>query len=525
MRLYIINIIGLSLFYSATLVFSTVINHQQPFEVNKKFVKINTNLKPSPHNVVPVDRNHKYKRDFADLDYEENEFKENLNAKQENKDKKRVIKSLVKTNEVIPEICREKEHIIGNVQALSALQSQCEEIQGSLKFSDFNGPIVDLGNIKIIHGDMIIEDVNDLVQFQAPNLITIDGNFVLKSLTSLVHIEIPNLILAKSLDWKIIPILNSLEMNNNLESVNKIYIISDTSLTNLDSFSKVDDVEIFNINNNRFLETIKANIKVVSKQLSIHANSKELELEMPYLKTVENITIRDTTSIWLPSLEYIDSSMEFIENYFTDLKIPTLKYIGGTLGIIANNKLTNVDFNNVTNIEGGLMIENNLNLERIDFLDSLKLIGGAIHFEGKFKEIKFENLKLVKGSAFIKSSSDSLNCNQWLTPVNGRSIIRGGKIKCTSGRKFNTINLDEDGAIIPGNDNENGEEFDDNTENVGTKGGENPFSIKNKRKKHSKKARKGVKVTNSGSKFGTSLRLRIHLIILVCLGFVTLSPF
>ena len=78
----------------------------------------------------------------------------------------------------------------------------------------------------------------------------------------------------------------------------------------------------------------------------------------------------------------------------------------------------------------------------------MKTIGGAIQFSGSFKDTSFPNLKLVKGSAFIKTSSAEMDCNKWIRPLDGRSIIRGGKIKCTSHKKQNSISLDEDGKII-----------------------------------------------------------------------------
>lgn len=169
---------------------------------------------------------------------------------------------------------------------------------------------------------------------------------------------------------------------------------------------------------------------------------------MPHLREVENITIRDTSLVYLPQLTKVKSSLEFIENYFYELNLNNLQKIGGTLGIINNVNLIKVNLENVTDIQGGLMIADNESLEDITFLPNLKQIGGAIFFEGSFKDIMFDSLKLVKGSAFIKSSSNVLDCNKWTNPSNGRSIIRGGKFTCISGKKENTLNVKQDGTII-----------------------------------------------------------------------------
>ena len=141
---------------------------------------------------------------------------------------------------------------------------------------------------------------------------------------------------------------------------------------NIENFNKIQEIDTFNINNNRFLETIHSNIKTIRGQFSVHANAKELELEMPYLREVENITIRDTSLVYLPQLTKVKSSLEFIENYFYELNLNNLQKIGGTLGIINNVNLMKIDLENVTDIQGGLMITDNESLEEINFLPNLK---------------------------------------------------------------------------------------------------------------------------------------------------------
>lgn len=348
----------------------------------------------------------------------------------------------------ILDYCIKETHFIESSDELNHLQLKCQELIGDLVIAPlFDSSIVDLGSISKIQGNLIIENSSGIVRINAINLNYITRDFILKSLTSLVTVEIPNLKLLNSIDWKVLPILNSVDINKEI-IVNQNIIISDTSLSNINGFQRIKDIDIFNINNNRFLETIKTNLVTINKQLSIHANARDLELEMPMLKAAENITIRDTSYIWFPNLEIVSTSFEIIENLITILEVPNLKFIGGTLGIIENLQLNTANFNNVTEIQGGLMIAQNNELNKIDFFQNLKQIGGAIHFEGKFKDTNFENLKLVKGSAFIKSSSDSLDCNKWMASSNGRSIIRGGKVKCSSAKKFKFLNLDKEGKVL-----------------------------------------------------------------------------
>ncbi|CAB4253342.1 similar to Saccharomyces cerevisiae YDR522C SPS2 Protein expressed during sporulation, redundant with Sps22p for organization of the beta-glucan layer of the spore wall [Maudiozyma barnettii] len=395
-----------------------------------------------------------------------------------------------------PPICKNDAHLIETGDQLQVLQDNCKEIIGDLIISPtYDNSIVDLGNIQKIFGNLVIEHSSAIIKIKAESLVTITQNFILKSLTSLVDINAPILKSVNSIDWKILPILGTLSLDNSI-MVNQHIIISDTSLANIDQFLRVKQIDIFNINNNRFLETIKSNIDTINVQLTIHANARDLELDMPKLQYAQNLTIRDTSLINLPNLERVQSSFQIIENLITSLDISNLQYVGGTLGIIENHQLTKANFNNVTEVQGGLMIAHNGKLDKINFFQNLKQIGGAIHFEGKFSETNFENLKLVKGSAFIKSSSPNLDCSQWIASSNGRSIIRGGKVKCSSARKSNFLNVDKEGLVLESTENDN-DDFDDTTGNYG--------SIDNQNAKQNREhVAKGAKKTSLKKKFSNA---------------------
>lgn len=98
-------------------------------------------------------------------------------------------------------------------------------------------------------------------------------------------------------------------------------------------------MDIFNINNNRFLENLFASLESVTKQLTVHSNAKELELDLSNLHTVENMTIKDVSEIKLAKLSSVNSSLEFIENQFSSLELPLLAKVQGTLGLIDNKNL------------------------------------------------------------------------------------------------------------------------------------------------------------------------------------------
>lgn len=387
---------------------------------------------------------------------------------------------LVKENSMsnLNSVCTRETHYIEDETDMLELQRQCNEIIGDLIISPrYDSFVVDLRNIHKIQGSFVIEDARDIARVSAPQLNYITQEFRLHSMTSLVELELPQLKFANSIDWTVLPILAALTLDDRT-MVNENIIISDTSLQNIEFFQGVQELDIFNINNNRFLETIKSNVVTINTQLSVHANSRDVELEMPFLESTENLTIRDTASISLPKLNSVQSSFQIIENVITSLDVPELEFVGGTLGVIENRQLVTADFNNLTEITGGLMISKNPRLSKINFFEKLRQIGGAIHFEGRFSETILESLKLVKGSVYIESTSEVLDCSSWISPSSSKSIIRGGKVKCISGKKSNFAEVNDDGDIIdrkeeevkekspqPQDDNDD-EEYDDNDDDV-----------------------------------------------------------
>lgn len=392
----------------------------------------------------------------------------------------------------LSEHCRKDVHVIQASGDLYTLGLQCKNISGSVTFSNYEDSVIDFGDIESIGGSVIIEDSSSVVKIQGRNLRRVGGVLLIKNLTSLVSIELPLLRYVKSLEWKVVPVLTNAKLDDQIEGLTSI-TISDSSLATINGFQKVDEVTIFDINNNRYLERINTNLKKVTKELRVHANAKELEIELPQLKYAKNITVRDTSSIELPKLESVDNSLEFIENQAPNLLLPNLKSIGGTLSIMENKQLSTLDFGNVTDINGGLVIANNTNLEKIDFLQKLKQIGGAIYFEGKFRDTEFPQLRLVKGSALIKSNSLELDCNKWITPLHGRAIIRGGKLLCVSGRKHRIQNISEDGEVL--DESETG-----SNEEKGKSKGKSKDNGKNKNKS-------GTKLSNSGGSLFDNLNM------------------
>ena len=98
-----------------------------------------------------------------------------------------------------------------------------------------------------------------------------------------------------------------------------------------------------------------------------------------------------------------------------------------------NNELSHIDFASLTDIGGGLLVANNTLIEHVNFLPKLNVIGGAIELVGNFKDASLKQLRLVKGSARVKSFAAGFDCAKWST-AEMSSVIRGGKIECSNAK-------------------------------------------------------------------------------------------
>jgi len=354
----------------------------------------------------------------------------------------------VDSDSSVPTQCSQGDYRISSMAQLEQLY-ECDDIIGSVIITNYQGPTIDTGDIKTISGDFIVANASNLVRINIPKLAVIGGKFSLNELTSLTSVHAPVLNDVGSINWNVLPILSTVNFDNGVKKIKSI-TISDTSLIGFSGFD-IDYLDILNINNNRFLESINANLKGVKESLSISANAKNILVSLPNLEWANNITIRDVSSINLSNIESVNASFELIDNNFQAIKFPKLTNVGGTLSILENYNLKEIEFPNVGEIGGGLMISNNTQISKVNFLPKLSSIGGAIEIYGDIKEISFNKLKLVKGSAILHSTSDGLDCGKWTRSGDEgshASIVRGGKITCTSGTKQQTVKFDQEGELI-----------------------------------------------------------------------------
>ncbi|KAK1844342.1 gpi-anchored cell wall organization protein ecm33 [Colletotrichum chrysophilum] len=270
--------------------------------------------------------------------------------------------------------------------AAMATNIPCTTIQGSVKISEDISGNIDINGPKTIKGDLIVTNATNLVGLSSSSLATIEGSFTMQGLTLLSDLRFTQLATVGSISWITLPALGSLVFGTaGVTKVNNI-VISDTFLKSLDGLN-VASVDELHINNNKNLVSYSNQLANATKTIEINSNGADLGITLPNLIWANEIIIADAAKVEMPSLEVVNSSIKFDKNTFTEFIAPNLTQCSdGDVSFINNVELANLSLPLLTKTGGGLTIQNNTLLQKIDGLPKLEQIGGAVLLRGNFSE-------------------------------------------------------------------------------------------------------------------------------------------
>ena len=230
---------------------------------------------------------------------------------------------------------------------------------------------------------MIAEGCTQLTALQGDTLGSITKAMRLTGLTLLSTLSFPALEKVDAIEWTTLPSLDALNFNGPVSQANKIFI-TDTHLTSLDGIN-LEQVKRFEVTNNAYLRTISTQVSNITEELIINNNGLNLTLEFPNLIFASNMTVRNVSRLWIPSLEEIKSTFGVYGSYMESVIAPNLTKVGGDVAFVADAYLTNISMPQLQSMGGGLLIANCSSLEAIDGFPSLQKTG-AINISGNFTE-------------------------------------------------------------------------------------------------------------------------------------------
>ncbi|RYO77808.1 hypothetical protein DL766_001900 [Monosporascus sp. MC13-8B] len=307
--------------------------------------------------------------------------------------------------------------------------ANCDSVKGTVLIAPEAGQRIDIGGrLSEIGGDLIARDNGFITDLSSASLETIGGTFMLRNLTALSTLGFNRLSEVGSIDWATLTVLPELNFGNPGITKAKSVIIADTFLESIDGIN-VQSLSDMNINNNRRLTKFSTSIKSLSNVLNVQANGLNLELEMPNLEWIANLTIANVTTFSAPSLATVNGSMRFDSNLFESFTAANLTEVQeGDISFVSNPELRNISFPSLERIGGGLTVANNTKLESIDGFKKLERVGGAIAFRGSFTDVQLPEINDVVGGVEILSTEDIQEACQTLEDE--KSTVIQGKYNC-----------------------------------------------------------------------------------------------
>jgi hypothetical protein len=247
--------------------------------------------------------------------------------------------------------------------------------------------VLKVDNIRRITGNLTVTDIGELSSLTFGSLQSVDG-FELGALQRLVTLSFPQLGTVDALNFTALPSLQTLDFGNTGITKARSILITNTGLTTLTGIQNLEEVDLFNVNNNQALKNISLQVTSIKNSLNVEANDEfvsGLSTSFPLLETAQNMTFRNCSQILMPALKNVTDELGFYGNTFTNFSAPKLTTAGGII-FVDNTELINITLPSLERINGAYQIANNTKLSIIDGFQKLSVITGTLDFSGNFTE-------------------------------------------------------------------------------------------------------------------------------------------
>jgi hypothetical protein len=308
--------------------------------------------------------------------------------------------------------------------------ASCTKLDGTITIGTKATSITLPTSLTSITGDLVANGAANLRTLEAPGLRSIQGTFNLKGLITLNSLVFPDLVSVNTIQWETLPALAALSFTQEVSMADTV-LITDTVLTELRGIN-LQTVSSLNINNNNYLKSIDVALSNVSQSLTISSNGRNLNVSLPNLIWANNLTVRDASALYVPSLKTVNSSMAFINDTFTTIDFPKLTEVGESLAFVSCSKLTNVTVDNLESVGGTFQMANNTKLSVVKFAE-LSKVGGAVDFSGAFTSVDLPSLEDVRGGFNLQSTKD-LSCKPF-DEYHTNGVIKGNDYTCEGKQK------------------------------------------------------------------------------------------
>lgn len=306
----------------------------------------------------------------------------------------------------------------------ASVLASCKTFKGDIEIVTQAAGDITLNGVEQITGSVTSKGAQNVTSLTAPQLGSIGEAFSLNGLTGLTALNFGSLSSVGSIEFEALPLLQTLSFTKGVSKADSVSIVN-TGLTSLDGIS-LESVGDFNIAENPALQTVNVNeLKNSTGIIGFAGNLDTLSLELPNLETAANISLRNVTSVSVPSLHVLKGLLGLYGDSFLNFSAPNLTSTGD-ISFVGNTKLNNLSLPLLKTVNGGFSIARNDKLENISF-PSLQTIGGALDFSGEFNIADLPALKQVKGALNIQSTGN-FSCAPF-SKLHNDGVV-GGQFKC-----------------------------------------------------------------------------------------------
>lgn len=318
------------------------------------------------------------------------------------------------------------------ISAASAVLNlnSCPTLEGTIEITGTEVVNLDLSGVKAIDADLSIFNSSSIVAINFSGLQNITGSLDFSALTQLRSIDLTKLTSVKELSFISLPSFNLLNLNSALADVSSL-TLSDTAVPSIDKLLTFKTIGTLNVNNNKNISSIDlSTLETVTDGLTLSFNSDDASVKLENLIWAANLTLQDVGDVSISSLEAVNGSFILGYNTFDTVEFDSLKTVGASLQVFANDNLLSLSMANLTEVDGEFRVFNNSQLEEIE-LGSLEIIKGAFSMTGNFGNFTLASLQEVDGDFTLLSTSQNFSCDAF-NKLHDNKKIKGHNYNCSS---------------------------------------------------------------------------------------------
>ncbi|KAK0309277.1 cell wall protein Ecm33 [Friedmanniomyces endolithicus] len=286
--------------------------------------------------------------------------------------------------------------------------ASCKTFTGTIVVATDSAAVMDIPGLETVQGDFIAANNSLLTTLSSSTFSVITGTVLFQNLPFLTNLTLPNWISSGTLHFDTVPEPTVHDFQQNGQQVNNL-IVRNTTFAFLAGLAlQGAQMDTLKIVDNPFLQIINLQMGNISQSATIKGSSADLVVMLPNLTYAYELNISNGSQVVLPRLQAVNGGMSIGSIKSPNISAPALTFVGGDLNI-TDSGLSELNMNELVNVQGSMNLVENAQLADLSGLSSLSVVGG-LNLVGPFSNTTLPSLRRVQGNAIIESTQ-ALNCS------------------------------------------------------------------------------------------------------------------